>query len=203
MVVGWRDFLQRKVIDITSNIMTMQDYSDDELVRLAVSGDARAFEQLAQQHYMMVYKVAYKWCGVREEAEDITQEVFIKLARNIGNFQFNSEFKTWLYRITVNTVKDFHRSNARKQDNRQEFATEMREEAGKTGGNQEEKVLAAQIYQEINKLPDKLKDTALLVFGEGLSHKEVAEILDCAEKTVSWRVFQVKKKLKGMLVGSK
>ena len=66
----------------------------------------------------------------------------------------------------------------------------------KDGSTSEENSIAELIQYMITKLPHKLKETALLVFSEGMSHKEAAVVLDCAEKTVSWRVFQVKKKLK-------
>jgi RNA polymerase sigma factor (sigma-70 family) len=91
--------------------------SDRELVGRAVGGDSSMFECLVNRHYMLVYRVAYKWCGIRENAEDITQEVFVKLARAIHGFKGGSAFRTWLYRITVNTAKDYLRSSARKVAN--------------------------------------------------------------------------------------
>ncbi|MBC8394965.1 MAG: RNA polymerase subunit sigma-70, partial [Deltaproteobacteria bacterium] len=61
----------------------MDTYNDIELVTLSVDGDTEAFAHLVKRHYMTVYKAAYKWCGIREDAEDIAQEVFIKLAQKL------------------------------------------------------------------------------------------------------------------------
>jgi len=89
----------------------MNNLSDFDLVRLSVGGNADAFEVLVNRHYAGVYRHAYKWCGLRQDAEDITQEVFAKLARNLKAFNLKSAFRTWLYRITVNTAKDYLRKN--------------------------------------------------------------------------------------------
>ena len=61
----------------------MEHTNDSELVQLALSGDVSAFEHLFNRHYSSVYRLAYKWCGVREDAEDIAQEVFVKLAAKL------------------------------------------------------------------------------------------------------------------------
>ncbi len=80
-----------------------------ELVKLAKDGDSVAFENLVDLHYLLVYKISYNWCKAKEDAEDITQEVFVKLAKNIFNFKEESAFQTWLYRIVINTAKDYTR----------------------------------------------------------------------------------------------
>ena len=90
----------------------MDHYDDIELVKLSVDGETEAYAHLVKRHYMTVYRVSYKWCGVRENAEDITNEVFIKLAQKLKTFKQKSSFKTWLYRIVINTAKDFHRKRS-------------------------------------------------------------------------------------------
>ena len=92
--------------------MENPDYT--ELVKLAKDGDSVAFENLVEQSYMLVYKVSYKWCRTKEDAEDITQEVFVKLAKKIFSFREESSFQTWLYRIVINTAKDFAKKEERK-----------------------------------------------------------------------------------------
>ena len=77
----------------------MNKTDTNALISQAVSGDADAFRCLAQRYYMTVYKIAYKWCGRREEAEDIAQEVFIKLPEKLESFRGEASFTTWLYRL--------------------------------------------------------------------------------------------------------
>ncbi|MDR4497772.1 MAG: RNA polymerase sigma factor [Candidatus Scalindua sp.] len=171
----------------------MENLKELELIKLARDGDAVAFEILVERSYLLVYKISYKWCGTKEDAEDITQEVFMKLSKNIFSFKEESTFQTWLYRITINTAKDFTRKNARKQKKETAYIEEKRTIMNQY---QKETFLTEKLHQMIGNLPYKLKETALLVFGEGMNHKEAAAVLNCAEKTISWRVFQVKKELK-------
>ena len=172
----------------------MIDYSDMELVDLAMGGDEDAFENLIRKHYSSVYNLSYRWCRLKEDAEEITQEVFVKLTRKLDTFNRKSSFKTWLYRITINTAKDYTRKNSSRRSYESAFA---REQAyGNPGTSPPESVKANQVYDAIDKLPDKQKASLMLVMAEGLSHKEAAKVLGCSETTVSWRIHQARKKLK-------
>ncbi len=171
----------------------MVNLEDIELVRLAKGGDSAAFENLVEQNYMLVYKISYKWCGTKEDAEDITQNVFMKLAKKIFSFKEESTFQTWLYRMAINVAKDYTKMNDRKRKKEMAY---LEEQKLKAESNQEDVSMAEKLHQMIEQLPQKFKDTALLVFCEGMNHKEAAAVLNCAEKTISWRVFQVKKELK-------
>ncbi len=171
---------------------------DLELVKLSMKGDAEAFEHLVERHYLTVYKLSYKWCGIKEDAEDITQNVFVKLASKIKIFRLDSAFKTWLYRITINTAKDFYRKKALNKDKEAAYAeTQAFTESNK---RQDCTFISSQIYSALDKLPKKQKEAVLLIFCEGLSHKEASVILCCAETTISWRIFQAKKKLEKLLI---
>ena len=175
----------------------MDDYDDSELVRLAGAGDEAAFERLFEKYYLMVYRLAYKWCGQKQTAEDIAQETFVKVVRKLQTFGYKSTFKTWLYRIVINTAKDF----GRRRDGRQSLETALVVEqlAHNPASEPEDTVAGAHIMAMLDKLPAKQKQAVLMVCGEGLSHKEAARILDCMETTISWRVFQARKKLKKIL----
>ena len=71
----------------------MDIYDDFELVKLSVDGDTEAYAHLVKRHYMTVYRASYKWCGIREDAEDITHEVFIKLSQKLKTFRQKSSFQ--------------------------------------------------------------------------------------------------------------
>lgn len=172
----------------------MDIYDDIELVKLAVDGDTEAFAHLVKKHYMTVYRASYKWCGIREDAEDIAQEVFIKLAQKLKTFTQKSSFETWLYRITINTAKNIHRKHAIKHIHETAFALEQ----GSSNPTPllDEHLDGVRLYKAHNKLPEKQRSAILLVFAEGLNHREAAQVLNCSETTVSWRIFQARKRLK-------
>lgn len=175
----------------------MDRSTEAEWLEKAIAGDAHAFEYLVDHYYMKVYALAYKYTGVREDAEDIAQEAVIKAARSIGNFRGDAGFGSWLYRITLNTAHDMFRKKGRKQA--LESAFEMEAADNTTNITPEDHARSRDLYRQIAKLPEKQKDAVLLVCAERLNHQEAAEILGCSEKTVSWRIFQARKTLKKML----
>jgi RNA polymerase sigma-70 factor (ECF subfamily) len=130
----------------------MDIYDDIELVKLSVDGDTKAYAHLVKRHYMTVYRASYKWCGIREDAEDITHEVFIKLAQKLKTFRLQSSFKTWLYRITINTAKDFHRKHAIKH--RYETAVAPERSLGNPTPLRNEHLNSIRLYKVLNKLPE-------------------------------------------------
>lgn len=176
----------------------MLNHSDTQLVDLSLDGDERAFESLVERHYLSVYGLSYRWCRIKEDAEEITQEVFIKLTRRLNSFNRKSSFKTWLYRIVINTAKDFSRKNAARRSHESEFANDQ---AGKNGNTPLEALQAREIYDAMDKLPAKQKAALILVMTEGMNHKEAASVLGCSETTVSWRIHQARKKLKQTVTG--
>ena len=162
-------------------------------IELAKRGDREAFERLLEEHYEMILRVAWRFCGNKEEAEDIAQDVCIALADKIHRFDGNSRFSSWLYRVVINTCKDrFKSRTARKQRERNfgEIEQHLREEQSEMKGQ------LAWVYEQIATMESKLRDTALLVLAEGLSHQEVGDILECEESTISWRMYEIRKLLK-------
>jgi len=167
-----------------------------DLVRQAAAGDAAAFARLAEGHYLMVYKIAYKWCGRREDAEDIAQDVFVKLPEKLAGFRGEASFTSWLYRLTINAATDYYRTKGKAYTRELPFAEGF--DAASDEIPADERIASRQAFAEIHRLPSDIKDAVLLVFAEGMSHKQAAEILGCAETTISWRIFQARKTLKGL-----
>lgn len=178
----------------------MDDLDDFGLIDLACGGSARAFETLVRRHYDTMYKFAFRWCGNRSDAEDVTQEACIKLAWSLGSFGKKSAFSSWLYRLVINTAKDWRRVRARHHGSTrtaEPFASEIDSRKASTAGI-EEAYFAKQVLAEIGTLPTAERAAVILVLGEGLSHRQAAEVLDCAEGTVSWRIHEARRKLKRM-----
>lgn len=176
----------------------METNADLKLIAKAQSGDKQSFGDLVDRHYMTVYRFAFKWCRSREDAEDITQEVFVKLAGKIHLFDHRSLFTSWLYRMTVNCAKDYARKNSRWTNRKASEPMENGKTASPNPGP-ENNLIAKGISRAIDDLPVKLKEAMLLVYAEGKGHKEAAEILGCAETTVSWRIFKAKRLLRKVL----
>ncbi|MHC4342215.1 MAG: RNA polymerase sigma factor, partial [Planctomycetota bacterium] len=91
---------------ITSNKIEPEPGSDETLISRARSGDAAAFDALILRHQDRVYNMAYRMLGNREDALDLSQEVFLTVFRSLGRFEAKARFSTWLYRVTVNRCRD-------------------------------------------------------------------------------------------------
>jgi RNA polymerase sigma-70 factor (ECF subfamily) len=165
---------------------------EQALIRLSCEGDASAFRALLDLHYKTVYKMAYHLCGHREDAEDITQNACIKVSQNILSFKGEAKFTTWLYTIVLNTFRDWRdlRANA--------VAKTGLDERLPGNDNPERAAQVGEGLRQLSKLPEEERETLVLVFAQGFSHKEAADILGCAESTVSWRVHEARRKLGGM-----
>ena len=79
---------------------------EKKLIQKAKAGDNKAFEELIEEHFKKIYNIAYRMTGNPDDASDMTQEVMIKLFRNIGSFKGDSKFSTWVYRVATNTCLD-------------------------------------------------------------------------------------------------
>ena len=171
----------------------MKNNEENTLISLAQNGDEIAFNTLIENNYMMIYKIAYKWCGIQEDAEDIAQDTCIKLARNLKNFRYESLFSTWIYKVTINTAKDHFK---KRKNQKYDGYDDLDKFGFVTEASQEDNLMADELYKIIAELPEKQKDAFLLVMSEGFSHKEAGDILKCAEATISWRIFNAKKIIK-------
>ncbi len=143
---------------------------------------------------MMIYRVAYKWAGRREDAEDIAQNVCMKLPEKLAGFRGEADFSSWLYRLTINAAHDYLRTTGKAQAREQPFAEDFDPPSGDIPADR--RLAAKQAMMAIHQLPADLRDAVLLVYAEDKNHKEAARILGCAETTISWRIFQARKKLR-------
>jgi RNA polymerase sigma-70 factor (ECF subfamily) len=177
----------------------MNEADQPGLIRAAQSGNREAFGQLLAGCYDNIYRFAYRWCGNRTDAEDITQQACIKLAQSLGQFRFEAAFSSWLYRLVINCAKDWYRSQNRHQhetiDNWSEAAEDSIEPERTADRTAENSIYLQQLLRRLDQMAEGFKETALLVHGEGLSHAEAAAILQLKESTVSWRLHEIRKQL--------
>lgn len=173
--------------------MGSDNQDDKDLARRAAAGEVRAFHNLLDRHYTTMFRMAYRFCGHRENAEDITQMTCMKLAQSITQYRGESAFTTWLYTVVLNVYRDWLRSSGKKQ--RAESDIETAGAHLEDGENPEKKAMLSEQMERLKNLPEAEFEAVILVFAEGLSHKEAAVVLGCAESTVSWRIHEARKKL--------
>ncbi|WP_086929476.1 RNA polymerase sigma factor [Agarilytica rhodophyticola] len=167
---------------------------ESTLIKAAQAGDRSAFEQLLESRYDSIYRFAIKWSGNPTDAEDIAQQACVKLAGGIKQFNFESSFSTWLYRLVINCAKDWQRQQ-RKHSENEELDIQLAANDSGTQDKSDVPIYLRQVLQWVEQLGEEFKETLVLVFGEGLSHGEAAAVLEVKESTISWRIHNVRKKL--------
>lgn len=168
----------------------------EALVVRARNGDAEAFAALIEEYYDRIYRTAWRWCGHRDDAEDIAQEVCVKIGQGIARFDGRSAFSSWVYRITLNAVRDWQRAGARRGRHAHAYAEVS---PGEAEAEQEAAATSRQLWDAVRTLPEKQRDAVLLVYAEELSHAEAAAIMGIKEVTVGFHVFEARKTLRGLL----
>jgi len=171
----------------------IQTISDFELIEAANNGQTSAFSALLERYYDLIYRVALRTLGNTQDAEDISQDVCVDLANKLASFQGKSKFSTWLYQITLNKCRDFMRSKEASRKTQRDYSEVF---SSHQQVNESRREALEWAYLAIDRLTEPLRETAILVVAEGLNHAEAAEILLVKESTVSWRMMEVKKKLK-------
>jgi RNA polymerase sigma-70 factor (ECF subfamily) len=175
---------------------------EKELIRLSQSGNGEAFGQLVERYKTKVFSLAYGVTRDRAAADDLAQEIFIKAYFALPKFKFQSEFGTWLYRVTMNHIKDFLRKNRSRQKevslediSERAVATEDQSyEADETAERRRTIVQAA-----LKRLPEKHQVILALRDMQGLSYEEISRILGISPGTVDSRLHRARKKLREKL----
>lgn len=170
---------------------------DETLIQRFIDGDKEGFEMLVKRYQNRVINIVYSLTGNNQNADDISQEIFIKVYKHLPAFEKKAEFSTWLYRIAVNTTYTYL-----KKEKRYLPATNMLEsQIAKKGpeaiidGNEREGI----IKQAIERLPFKLRSVIVLKEIEGLSYKDIAQSLGCRIGTVESRLFRARGMLRKIL----
>lgn len=174
---------------------------DQQLVERAQSGDKRAFELLVIKYQRKVERLISRIVRDQAEIEDVTQEAFIKAYRALGNFRGDSAFYTWLYRIAVNTAKNYLISQGRRAPTSTEYDAEEAEGFEDATGlrdiaTPDSQLMSKQIGEIVNRtierLPDELRTAITLREIDGLAYEEIAQIMDCPIGTVRSRIFRAR-----------
>jgi RNA polymerase sigma-70 factor (ECF subfamily) len=174
---------------------------DRQLVARAQRGDKRAFELLVEKYQRKLGRLLARFIRDPAEVEDVTQEAFIKAYRALPGFRGDSAFYTWLYRIGINTAKNYLMALGRRAPTSTEVEAEDAE--GFEDGEQlrdintpESLLLSKEIAQTVNatidELPEELRTAIQLREIEGMSYEDIARIMDCPIGTVRSRIFRAR-----------
>ena len=148
-------------------------------------------EHFIREHQRMIYSLCYRMTGSVADAEDLTQETFIAAHEQLSTFRGATRISSWLYRIGINRCLNWQK--------RQERERNLHQEWGERRELESVDAISARVQEAIMKLSPEERAAITLVIFEGLKHGEAATALGCAETTVSWRLFQARRKLKKLL----
>ncbi|MDB4963817.1 MAG: polymerase, sigma-24 subunit, subfamily [Myxococcales bacterium] len=168
------------------------------LVEAAKAGDQRAFESLVKRYRKRIFALALHIIGSSSEADDITQEVFLKAYRALAEFEGRSQFFTWVYRMTVNRSLNARRDRARRGEDNDDprlelaIAVDARSNPGRVA---ELRQTYARLLRALDGLPIDMRTTVILVSLQGMSHGEVAVVQNVSEGTIAWRMHEARRRL--------
>ena len=179
------------------------ELSDRELVQKCQTGEMSSFEELVSRYHQKVYMVILGLLRNREDALEVAQETFFRAYRKINSFQGGSSFYTWIYRIAVNLAIDAQRRQKRNPLDFRESMDGLLESQDEVArdpfADVHDKELRQHLTNAINDLTPEHKAVIVLRTIEGLSYKDIGEILGCSEGTVMSRLHYARKKLQDKL----
>jgi RNA polymerase sigma-70 factor (ECF subfamily) len=171
----------------------------DTLIERCLAGDQDAWEAIVRQNWRKVFNVAYKFVGRHEEAEDLTQDIFLKIFRSLNTFDRRANFQTWLVSVSRNLCIDYYRSVRKERETIDRGVTA--EDAGPVSSDLgplaalEQSDLAALLRRALQLLPETLRVAVVMRDIQELSYQEIADRLSLAEGTVKSRINRGRKEL--------
>lgn len=187
-----------------SNKMTplSNDATDEALVEKTKKGDLDAYAELVRRYRERVYHTIFRFTRSHSDTDDLVQDTFLRAFQELGRFRQKSGFYTWIYRIAVNLSLNFLKK--RKRDMARNEYDDRRVEAGGSAVSSPElaslaRELSDKVNEAVEALPLHYRSSFILVALQGMSHAEAAQVLRCAEKTISWRMHKARKMLQARL----
>ncbi|ORU92959.1 MAG: RNA polymerase sigma factor RpoE [Cycloclasticus sp. symbiont of Poecilosclerida sp. N] len=178
----------------------MSDADDQLLIEMIKEGNKKAFDKLVIKYQQRIIQLVARYVKDTSEAQDVAQEAFIKAYKALPNFRGESAFYTWLYRIAVNTAKNYLVSRARRLSDYEVDVSDAENYEGafrlRESDTPEHLLLSEEIRQTIQQaiasLPEELKKAICYREFEGLSYEQIAVEMDCPVGTVRSRIFRAR-----------
>lgn len=188
--------------------MDTGEQTDAQLVERVQRGDKRAFDILTLKYQHRIVGLVSRYIKDSDEVMDVVQEAFIKAYRALPRFRGDSAFYTWLYRIAINTSKNYLVSRSRRPpDTDIDIDGEFQADSAvlRDVSSPEHMVATQQLEQVINEsiqdLPEELKVAVMLREFEGMSYEEIAEVMECPVGTVRSRIFRAREAIEKRIAG--
>jgi RNA polymerase sigma-70 factor (ECF subfamily) len=173
------------------------------LVEAARNGDPRAFEALVKRYRHRIFALALHMTGSPSDADDITQDAFMRAYRNMHRFEGRSEFFTWLYRIALNRALNVRRDRTRRRTQDLDDPRVTVAVAVDSGGDPHRALELRRTYSYLvrafDRLSPLLKTTVALTMMQNLSYPEAAVVLETTEGTIAWRIHEARKQMRAAL----
>lgn len=184
-----------------------RDQIDKELVTRVQQGDKAAYDHLVRKYQHKIIQLVNRYVKDPSEAQDVSQEAFIKAYRALGNFRGDSAFYTWLYRIAINTAKNYLVSRSRRYSEYEvdvQDAEQYENTPQLKGQDTPEQLLLNDeivdaIKAAIEKLPEDMRIAIMLREFEGMSYEEIAQTMSCPVGTVRSRIFRAREAIDNKL----
>jgi RNA polymerase sigma-70 factor, ECF subfamily len=189
------------------------ELGDDALIGLVRGKDDQlAWEELMRRHASKAYYIAYGILGQKDDAEEVTQDAFVRIYRALEKFRGDSEFSTWMYRIVVNQARNRYRWNKRRgahlnvsinQELELDDSSTITLDVPDTGKTPDREVMFRELEKEISRemetLPEVNREALILRNVQNLSYEQIAELLDCKIGTVKSRIARAREELRKRL----
>jgi RNA polymerase sigma factor (sigma-70 family) len=178
------------------------DYKGDIFyIELILAGNSNAFRYLVDQHKNKAYNLAFRICGKHEEAEELTQDSFLKAYRSLANFKMNSSFATWLYRIVYNTAISHVRVKKKGVLSLEDFPADAKDFAGINISEEE----AERDYRNslinfaLQKINEEERGLITLYYYEELSTEEISAICGISKSNIKVKLFRARQKMQEII----
>ncbi len=183
-----------------SKALTSPAQTDQQLVERVQAGDKRAFDLLVLKYQHKIISLVGRYVKDHHESMDVSQEAFIKAYRALANFRGDSQFYTWLYRIAINTAKNYLVARNRRppdvdvdvNDYGDYGSADVMADVDTPENLMARDQLQDKVFATLEKLPDDLRIALTLREFEGMSYEQIAEVMDCPVGTVRSRIFRAR-----------
>jgi len=184
-----------------------QESNEKKLIKQAKAGDEKAFAELMENYHTRVMKIISRYVRDYNEIQDLTQEAFIKAYNGLDKFRGDSKFYTWLYRVAINTAKNYVIKQGHTVptvdvdlDEKAQYSLRV---ALKELATPEHELISEELqddfYDILDEMSEELKITLMLFEVEGLSYEDIADVLDCPVGTIRSRIFRARDIIKSKL----
>ena len=176
--------------------MMTRNLTDEDLMRKISHSDTQAFQELLNRYEKKVFALAWRFCFNETEAEDLTQETFLKIWKNAGSWRPEAKLETWIYRVLYNLFID---SRRRAKGPTEELTEDLRSDEDTPEQALVKKRTAKEVAQALNELPERQKEALVLCYYQEMKAKDAAEVLSVSQSALEALLFRARQTLKDKL----